>query len=96
MCEINEMNAQGFDPRNVRKVRGSLVMALGFPFEKLLYFIIILNLKKFSSHVNHLYLKSVFSSTFCFYGCETWFLALRKEHRLREFDNKVLKKIRGP
>ena len=29
------------------------------------------------------------------YGCETWSLILREEHRLRIFDNKVLKKIFG-
>ena len=27
------------------------------------------------------------------YGCETWSLALRKEHRLRVFENKILRKI---
>ena len=30
------------------------------------------------------------------YGCETWSLALREEHRLRVFENKVLRKIFGP
>ena len=30
------------------------------------------------------------------YGCETWSLTLRKEHRLRVFDNRVLKRIFGP
>ncbi|KAJ4449192.1 hypothetical protein ANN_00589 [Periplaneta americana] len=29
------------------------------------------------------------------YGCETWTLALREEHRLRVFENKVLRKIFG-
>ena len=29
------------------------------------------------------------------YGCETWSLALREEHRLRVFENKVLRKIYG-
>ncbi|KAJ4434303.1 hypothetical protein ANN_22857 [Periplaneta americana] len=29
------------------------------------------------------------------YGCETWILTLRGEHRLRVFENKVLKKIFG-
>ena len=28
-------------------------------------------------------------------GCETWSLTLREEHRLRIFDNKVLRKIFG-
>ena len=27
------------------------------------------------------------------YDCETWSLTLREEHRLREFENKVLRKI---
>jgi hypothetical protein len=27
------------------------------------------------------------------YGCETWSLTLREEHRLREFENRVLRKI---
>jgi hypothetical protein len=30
------------------------------------------------------------------YGCETWSLTLREEHRLRVFDNRVLKRIFGP
>jgi hypothetical protein len=30
------------------------------------------------------------------YGCETWSLALREEHRLRVFENRVLKRISGP
>jgi len=29
------------------------------------------------------------------YGCETWSLTLRKEHRLRVFDNRVLRKMYG-
>ena len=29
------------------------------------------------------------------YGCETWSLALREKHRLRVFENKVLRKISG-
>jgi hypothetical protein len=31
-----------------------------------------------------------------FYGCETWSLALREEHRLRVFENRVLWRIFGP
>jgi hypothetical protein len=27
------------------------------------------------------------------YGCETWYLTLRKEHRLRVFENRVLRRI---
>ena len=29
------------------------------------------------------------------YGCETWSLTLREEHRLRVFENKVIRKIFG-
>jgi len=29
------------------------------------------------------------------YGCETWSLTLREEHRLRVFENRVLKSIFG-
>jgi hypothetical protein len=30
------------------------------------------------------------------YGCETWSLTLRDEHRLRVFENKVLRRLFGP
>jgi hypothetical protein len=30
------------------------------------------------------------------YGCETWSLTLRGEHRLRVFENRVLRRIFGP
>jgi hypothetical protein len=30
------------------------------------------------------------------YGCETWSLTLREEHRLRVFEYRVLRKIFGP
>jgi hypothetical protein len=30
------------------------------------------------------------------YGCETWFLTLREKHRLRVFENRVLRRIFGP
>jgi hypothetical protein len=30
------------------------------------------------------------------YGCETWSLTLRKERRLRVFENRVLRRIFGP
>jgi hypothetical protein len=29
------------------------------------------------------------------YGCETWSLTLREEHRLRVFENRVLRRIFG-
>jgi hypothetical protein len=30
------------------------------------------------------------------YGCETWSLTLREEHRLRMFENTALRNICGP
>ena len=30
------------------------------------------------------------------YGCEAWSLTLKEEHRLRVFENRVLRKIFGP
>jgi hypothetical protein len=30
------------------------------------------------------------------YGCETWSLTLREEHRLGVFENRVLREIFGP
>jgi hypothetical protein len=30
------------------------------------------------------------------YGCEAWSLTLREEHRLRMFENRVLRRIFGP
>jgi hypothetical protein len=30
------------------------------------------------------------------YGCETWYLALKEEHRLSVFENTVLRRIFGP
>ena len=30
------------------------------------------------------------------YGCETWSLTLREEHRLGVFENRVLRKVFGP
>jgi hypothetical protein len=30
------------------------------------------------------------------YGCETWSLTLREEHRLRVFENRVLGRVFGP
>jgi hypothetical protein len=31
-----------------------------------------------------------------FYGCETWSLILREDHRLRVFENRVLRGIFAP
>jgi hypothetical protein len=33
--------------------------------------------------------------TLFFNGCETWFLILRKEHKLRVFENRVLRTVFG-
>jgi hypothetical protein len=33
---------------------------------------------------------------FVLYGCEAWSLTLREEHRLRVFENRVVRKIFGP
>jgi hypothetical protein len=41
-------------------------------------------------------LKIVFSFPFPSHGCETWSLTLREEHRLRVFENRVLRRIFGP
>jgi hypothetical protein len=30
------------------------------------------------------------------YGCETWYLTVREEHKLRVFENRVLRRIFGP
>jgi hypothetical protein len=30
------------------------------------------------------------------YGCKTWSLILREEHRLRVFENRVLRRKKGP
>jgi hypothetical protein len=34
--------------------------------------------------------------TVILYGCEAWSLTLREEHRLRVFENRVLRGIFGP
>jgi hypothetical protein len=34
--------------------------------------------------------------SFVLYGCETWSLTLREEHRLRAFEKRVLRRIFGP
>jgi hypothetical protein len=35
------------------------------------------------------------SKSVVLYGCETWSLTLKEEHRLRVFDNRVLRRIFG-
>jgi hypothetical protein len=41
-----------------------------------------------------IYKTIIFPVVLC--GCETWSLILREEHRLRVFENRVLRKIFGP
>ena len=36
-----------------------------------------------------------YNFSFCIYGCETWSTVLREEHRLRDFEERVLKKVLG-
>jgi len=37
-----------------------------------------------------------FRQSVVFYGCENWSLTLTEEHRLRVFENRVLRRIFGP
>jgi hypothetical protein len=37
-----------------------------------------------------------YDSAFVLYGCKTWSVILREEHRLRVFENRVLRRILGP
>jgi hypothetical protein len=36
------------------------------------------------------------NSTGSLYGCETWSVTLREEHRLRVFENRMLRGMLGP
>jgi hypothetical protein len=53
-----------------------------------------------SSHLLSTYVKAKAYITIILpvvlYGCETWSLTLREEHRLRVFENRVLRRIFGP
>jgi hypothetical protein len=55
-----------------------------------------------SSRLLSKYVKIKIYKTMCIispdvlYGCETWSLTLREEHRLRVFENRVLRRIFGP
>jgi hypothetical protein len=42
---------------------------------------------------NKIYRTVIFPSVL--YGCETWSFTLREEHRLRVFENRVLREIFG-
>jgi hypothetical protein len=53
-----------------------------------------------SSHVLSRNLKVKICKTiilpFVLYGCETWSVTLREEHRLRMFENSVMRRMFGP
>jgi hypothetical protein len=40
--------------------------------------------------------RTIILPTIVLYGCETWSFTLRKERRLRVFENKLLRRIVGP
>jgi hypothetical protein len=42
------------------------------------------------------FLSCLFTFLPVLYGCETWSLTLGEEHRLRVFENRVLRRIFGP
>ena len=60
---------------------------------------VIIHLKKFYRHLLFKKLKVNTYKTIillvALYGCETWYLTFREEHRLRVFENKVLRKSFG-
>jgi hypothetical protein len=53
-----------------------------------------------SSHLISKNLKTKICKTvilpFVLYGCETWSVTLREEHRLRVFENRMMRRIFGP
>jgi hypothetical protein len=55
----------------------------------------LLTYRRLSKNVNVKIHKSIILRV-VLYGCETWSLRLREEHRLRVFENRVLRKVFGP
>jgi hypothetical protein len=52
-----------------------------------------------SSAVKNLNITRIYKTTVLpvvLYGCEIWSVTLREEHRLRVFENRVLRRIFGP
>jgi hypothetical protein len=51
-----------------------------------------------SKSINHMHRESreTIILPVVLYGCETWSLTLREEHRLRVFENRVLRRMFGP
>jgi hypothetical protein len=62
------------------------------------YYYSVQNLFVFPCHIKYLKIK-IYKTVILpvvLYGCETWFLNLREEHRLKVFENRVLRMIFGP
>jgi hypothetical protein len=51
--------------------------------------------KLLSSHLLLKIIKNILILSVVLYGCDTWSLTLREEHRLRLFENRVLRRIFG-
>ena len=49
---------------------------------------------RISRRISYYTQQNIFAYCF-FFGCETWSLTLREEHRLRVFKNRVLREIFG-
>jgi hypothetical protein len=50
----------------------------------------------YNCYVNFVYLLFSKTSLLVLYGCETWSLTLREKHRLKIFENRLLRRIFGP
>jgi hypothetical protein len=61
-----------------------------------LIFLFIIYFTKKDKNVQILSCIMLFLLYMVLYGCETWSLILTEEHRLRVFENKVLRRIFGP
>jgi hypothetical protein len=57
-------------------------------------FRVFLSCRLLSRNVKVKIYKTIILPVLC--GCETWSLTLREEHRLRVFENRVLRRIFGP
>jgi hypothetical protein len=55
----------------------------------------LLSYRLLSKHIKIRIYKTIIF-TVVLYGCETWSLILREEHRLRVFEKRVLRRIFGP
>ncbi|KAJ4435309.1 hypothetical protein ANN_17919 [Periplaneta americana] len=87
----DDVNMLGKNPQTIRENAEILLEAskeIGLEFEKLL------SSSLLSKNLKVRIYKTVILPV-VLYGCETWTLTLREEHRLRVFENKVLRKIFG-